>query len=510
MVSELLRNELIELREYQINIANTAIKGNTLVILPTGTGKTIIAIIVASNRLMKFPDSRVLILAPTRPLVLQHANTFRKLFKIDKSRIVDITGKISKEDRKFLYKYAKIIVATPQTIQNDLEQGILTLNDFSLVVFDEAHRCVKEYSYTYIAKKYLEQSKYPLILALTASPGSEKERIEEIKNHLKIEYIEIRSEYDRDIKPYIKKIEKIFVEVELPKEIKRAIEEIEKVRRDLIKDLINLGILNTTEISKKEMIKIYEEFVAKSEMLNKKVFSNILFKLLQLIKVEYLLELLETQSSTYFLDYLEKLKNSKKIYEKMLVSDLRIKIAESIVKEFIEKTQAHPKLEKLEEIISFLIQKNPNVKIIVFANYRATVEFIYKELKDKGIKITKLVGQAKRDKYDGMSQKEQAEVIKDFANGIYNVLVCSSVGEEGLDIPKTDYAIFYEPVPSEIRAIQRRGRVGRQEHGKVIILITKNTRDEAYYWAAFHKEKRMRKIIYDIKKELANEAENFN
>lgn len=502
MVSELLRTELIEIREYQINIANTALKGNTLVILPTGTGKTIIAIIVAANRLLKYPESKVLMLAPTRPLVIQHTNTFRKLMKVDSNRIVDITGKIPKEDRKFLYKFAKVMIATPQTIQNDLEDNTLNLSDFSLVVFDEAHRCVKEYAYTYIAKKYLEQSKYPLILALTASPGSERERIEEIKNHLNIQYIEIRSEYDPDIRPYIKKVDKIFVSVELPEEIKKARDEIEKVRNELIKDLINLGILPNENIKKKELLKIYENFLEKSDILNKNVFKNILFKLLQLIKVEYLLELLETQSSTYFLDYLEKLKTSNKYYERALANDLRIKIAESIVKNFIEKKLPHPKMEKLEEILKLLISSNPNVKIIVFANYRATIEFIYNELKSKGFKVAKLVGQASKDKYEGMSQKEQEAVIRNFANGVYNILICSSVGEEGLDIPKTDYAIFYEPVPSEIRAIQRRGRVGRQEHGKVIFLITKDTRDEAYYWSAFHKERRMRKIISEIRKEL--------
>jgi len=339
-------------------------------------------------------------------------------------------------------------------------------------------------------------------LALTASPGSERERIEEIKNHLNIEYIEIRSEFDRDIRPYIKKIDKIFVTVELPNEIKRAREEIEKIRNDLIRDLKILGIISNENIKKKELIKIYENFLEKSEILNKNVFKNILFKLLQLIKVEYLLELLETQSSSYFLEYLEKMKNSKKLYDKILVNDIRMKIAESIVRDFINKKLPHPKIEKLEEILNLLISSNPKVKIIVFANYRATIEFIYEELKSKGFKVAKLVGQASRGKYEGMSQKEQENVIKGFASGIYNILICSSVGEEGLDIPKTDYAIFYEPVPSEIRSIQRRGRVGRQEHGKVIFLITKNTRDEAYYWAAFHKERKMRKIISEIRKEL--------
>jgi ERCC4-related helicase len=155
----------------------------------------------------------------------------------------------------------------------------------------------------------------------------------------------------------------------------------------------------------------------------------------------------------------------------------------------------------LEEILEYLINKNPNIKIIVFANYRSTIEFLYNKLKQK-FRVAKLVGQATKENSAGMSQKEQERVIKAFSAGIYNVLICSSVGEEGLDIPKTDYAIFYEPVPSEIRAIQRRGRVGRQTTGKVVILITKDTRDEAYYWAAFHKERKMRRIISDLKKEI--------
>ncbi|MEM0480864.1 MAG: DEAD/DEAH box helicase [Candidatus Aenigmatarchaeota archaeon] len=499
---ELLRKELIEPREYQINIANTAIKGNTLVILPTGTGKTIIAIIVAANRLNKYPESKVMMLAPTRPLVLQHEKTFKKLLKIDSNRIVAITGKIPKEERKFLYKFAKIIIATPQTIQNDLESNILNLQDFSLIVFDEAHRCVKEYAYTYVAKKYLEQSKYPLILALTASPGSEEERIEEIKNNLNIQFIEIRTEKDEDIRKYIKKIEYLYVYVDLPEEIKSAKENIEKIRNEIIDWLIKNGILSSKEIKKKEIIKLYQNLLeSEDKFLNKQFFSSIIFKVLQLIKIEYLLELLETQSLLAFLEYLNKLKQSKKVYERNLVNDLRIRIAESIVKNFLEKEFIHPKLQKLEEILNYLIQQNPQVKIIIFANYRSTIEYIYKKLKDK-FKIAKLVGQATKEGSEGMSQKEQEKVIRDFASGIYNVLICSSVGEEGLDIPKTDYAIFYEPVPSEIRTIQRRGRVGRQTSGKVIILITKGTRDEAYYWAAFHKERRMRRIIYDIKKEL--------
>jgi Fanconi anemia group M protein len=90
-------------------------------------------------------------------------------------------------------------------------------------------------------------------------------------------------------------------------------------------------------------------------------------------------------------------------------------------------------------------------------------------------------------------------MLERFKNNEFNVLVMSSVGEEGLDIPAVDKVIFYEPVPSAIRTIQRRGRTGRQSKGEVIVLVTKGTRDEGYRWSAFHKENRMQKIMNDLK-----------
>lgn len=171
-----------------------------------------------------------------------------------------------------------------------------------------------------------------------------------------------------------------------------------------------------------------------------------------------------------------------------------LKLVENIKKSEVE----HPKLTKLKFLIKDLLKEDPKVKIIVFANYRATVEKINEVLKKEGIKSEILIGQATKEG-KGMSQQEQIEVLKRFRDGEFNVLITTSIGEEGLDIIATDYAIFYESVPSEIRSIQRRGRVGRQTAGKVIFLLTKDTRDESYYWAAFQKEKKMKGILYDMR-----------
>ena len=105
-----------------------------------------------------------------------------------------------------------------------------------------------------------------------------------------------------------------------------------------------------------------------------------------------------------------------------------------------------------------------------------------------------------------MTQKEQIAILQEFREGKFNVLVSSSVGEEGLDIPQVDLVIFYEPIPSAIRHIQRRGRTGRLEKGEVVILVTKNTRDEGYRWSAHHKEKRMYRNLLQLKNNLKLES----
>jgi Fanconi anemia group M protein len=105
------------------------------------------------------------------------------------------------------------------------------------------------------------------------------------------------------------------------------------------------------------------------------------------------------------------------------------------------------------------------------------------------------VGQSSKGEDEGINQKKQEGIIRGFREGEFNVLVATSVAEEGLDIPSTDLVIFYEPVPSEIRTIQRRGRTGRHHAGKVIILIYKDSRDSAYYYSSIRKEAAMRKNI---------------
>ena len=210
--------EAIEARKYQMSILETALKANTLCVLPTGMGKTPLAIMLAAERL-EIKDSKILIVAPTRPLCAQHEKSFREKLDIPKKQVALLTGQIPSQNRYWYYKNLRVISATPQTIQNDLRSGELNLKYFSLLIVDEVHRAVRGYAYPYVAKKYMEQARDPRVLGLTASPGGSQERIEEICNNLFVDKVEIRTEGDKDIKEYVKETNVEVVKVSLSKNI---------------------------------------------------------------------------------------------------------------------------------------------------------------------------------------------------------------------------------------------------------------------------------------------------
>jgi len=494
----ILKKDSFETRAYQTEIAKTAANDNTLVVLPTGMGKTLIAVIVGAERLDKY-GGKIMITAPTRPLNAQHTKSFEKFTNIPTEDIALITGRYDPEKRKEIYKKATIIAATPQCVQNDLENGRLDLSDFTFVVFDEAHRAVKNYAYPYIAKKYMLQAKHPLILGLTASPGSSREKIDEITQNLFIKAVEIRSETDGDVQPYVQETQREWVYVDFPEQYKKIKTLLEEVLKDDIKWLYEKHYIPIPRPSKK-MLLAAQQRVGASYGRSRKNFGALwaMIRSAEAIKIEHAVELLETQGVNFLYEYFQKITSSKKRTDMRLVKNKYISEALQLVEELHKTGEEHPKMIELKKLVKKLVGEKPDAKIIIFANYRATVENIKNMIENEGIKAMILIGQAIKEG-GGLTQEQQIETIKKFACGDFNVLVGTSVSEEGLDIPAVDYAIFYEPVPSEIRSIQRRGRVGRQTAGKVIFLITKDTRDEAYYWAALRKEKRMKGVLYDLR-----------
>jgi ERCC4-type nuclease len=172
-----------------------------------------------------------------------------------------------------------------------------------------------------------------------------------------------------------------------------------------------------------------------------------------------------------------------------LVADDHVKAAMTLSNRLDEM---HPKLGALKDVVAQQLARKPDSRIIVFTNYRDTAEVVKNTLNTmQDIRAEKFVGQAKRDGQKGLSQREQVQLVTDFVSGTYNVIVATSVAEEGLDIPATDMVVFYEPIPSAIRSIQREGRTGRRRAGRVVVLVTKGTRDETYSFSSTRKKRVM-------------------
>jgi len=295
-----------------------------------------------------------------------------------------------------------------------------------------------------------------------------------------------------------------------------------------IKFLIKFHHLHYLRVSKKQLLELQHVLRKKAIAEQDGMLFQAMSVAIQCIKINHALELIQSQGLVPLRSYLEKIvKGGKKTKAgRSILEDEDIQQAVAITESLYERGIDHPKFETLQQILKE--NMTPEKKAIVFTQYVDTVNEIVKKISALGslsveksasddneksekeknvaektqttklpkIRAVKFIGQRK-----GLTQKRQISILRDFRDGLYNVLVATSIGEEGLDLPSVDLVIFFEPVPSEIRSIQRRGRTGRFAPGEIFILMAKDTIDEAYYWSAYHKEKRMKAILYDMQDE---------
>jgi len=381
------------------------------------------------------------------------------------------------------------------TVRNDIKSDIIDLSDFSLVIFDEAHRCIGQYSYVYIAKVYMNRSKDPLILALTASPGGQRYKINEVRDRLFINNVEIKTREDEDVKPYVQAVKNEWITVEMPIPFRSIHAYLSSIKNARIKKLMGWHVINSIHINKTQLLRLQEQLAKKKTGYAYGAMSLIA----EIIKVDHAMLLLETQCLHALQSYFKKLSVETTKATTRLLNEENFKNAMRLTEELIDEGEEHPKLEKLKTIIEEEM-KNKDARIIVFAQFRDTISKIHEVLGEiKGAAPIEFIGQAKK-KGKGLSQKEQIQILNEFKMGFYNILCASQVAEEGLDVVETNVVIFYEPTPSAVRKIQRSGRTARTKEGKVIVLMTKGTRDEAYHWSAHNKEKQMKNTLYQMQR----------
>lgn len=481
-----VQNNAIEHREYQVNLANQAINENCLVVLPTGLGKTAVALQVIAEFLSRGTGG-VLFLAPTRVLVNQHYEFLKKNLTLDDIGL--ITGEDQITKRKKLWMNS-VICATPEITKNDLDRQIVDPSQFTLVIFDEAHRTIGDYAYAGIAERFTNLD--VRILGMTATLPSEKEKATEILHTLKIKSVAQRTEDSPDVKPYIQQTNTEWIKVELPPEMKVIQTLLKQALDERYQTLRRNGINLTDQKSLSALLRIRQFVLTRNKRSAKPLFTA--------IRIHYALNILEAHGITSFLRFCDRTSKKKGAGIKELFEvDPNFTRAIQLAKSAQQKGIEHSKLLKLKEIL-----QSAGGKVLVFTSYRDSVEIIHQKLTEMGIDSGVLIGKAGEN---GLKQKKQVETVQKFRDGEYKILIATRVGEEGLDISEVNLVVFYDNVPSSIRYIQRRGRTGRKDIGKLVVLIATNTIDETYYWIGKRKINAAKTMGEKMTKVLQNKVE---
>lgn len=444
-----------------MNLAKQASEENCIVVLPTGLGKTTVALHVISEFLSR-GEGGILFLAPTRVLVNQHYDFLKSSLTLEDISLVTGEDAIQKRTRSW---NNSVVCATPEITKNDMDRQIVSPSQFRLVIFDEVHRSVGDYAYSGIAERVGLANTH--ILGMTATLPSEKTKATEILTKLKIASVAQRTEDSPDVRPYIQDTKTEWIHVNLPLEMK-AIQRLVKLALNeryeiLKKNGVNLG----GNQSLSALLKVRQFVLNQDRRSAKPLFTA--------IRIHYALNILEAHGITSFLKFCDRTKAKKGAGIKDLFeTDPNFTRAVRLANEAKLKGIEHSKIPKLKSLI-----KSVPGKILVFSSYRDSVDVICNSLTEMGIRAEILIGKAGPT---GLKQKKQIETVQKFRDGEIRVLVATRVGEEGLDISEVNHVIFYDNVPSSIRYIQRRGRTGRKDEGKLIVLIAKDTIDETYYW----------------------------
>jgi Fanconi anemia group M protein len=501
----MLADSSVEARTYQTKIAENCIETDSLVVLPTGTGKTAVSLLISAERLRRDSSGISLMLAPTKPLVEQHAQMYRDLFDIPDSEVCVFTGEIKPEKRSDVWG-KQIVVATPQVIENDILANRIDISDVTHLTFDECHKATGNYPYTFIAKKY-SNCEHSLITGLSASPGESQEEILNVCNNINVNNVEVMTENDDELSPYVYDISVEPKFIEIDDTIIEARDKLQTVFKNRLKWLKSNEYSDTASktTSRRKLQGIRSNIQDAMDKDDSDAYQAMSYWA-ECMKLSTAIEYLETQGVDAFLQYIERLKEEKdknRAQERLTNNDKVIR-ASKLLKQY---DGTYEKLEQLKvEIVESVGIDGESV--LVFTESRDTVEHIVQYLSND-FEVNRLVGQQDSGSTEGMTQQEQQNTIEQFRNEKFDVLVSTAVGEEGIDIPSVGLVVFYEPTSKGIRYVQRMGRTGRIQSGRVSILIAKNTRDVGYYYSSKNAIENMSDNITQLK-QIKNLEQKIN
>lgn len=493
VIHEFLR-EGVEARAYQLRSLQRALSFSTLMVMPTGFGKTAVQWMTMAEFLRR--DARkIVLIAPTTGLVDQQVRMARERLRLDVELIVAYTGETPPQKRRELWEEARVVMATPQVIRNDAMNGVLDLAEVDLLILDEAHHATGNHAYAQVGTLYQRSHPNGRVLAATASPGSNARTVSEVQRNLNVNNLDLSKRGEALMQPYDVDMEIHLHRLNLPEALTALLEPLKTHFDAEVAHLQRLGFLapkqhiGTRDIEKAQLS-------ASRAIQQRDVRGyDAARRVADLRRIHILTNLLQTQGTSVakaFLDRAEEEGRTGRKTNRMLALPVihALRIALNDVDEL------HPKQGIVARLVQEEIAAKPGGKILIFTEFRDSVQQLVALLKPiKGVRPDEFIGQSSRGSQKGMTQKEQLTQLQRFRSGEINVLVATSVGEEGLDVPSADLVVLYEPVPSAVRAIQRRGRTARQRAGSVHMLVTNDTRDAYVQRASEQQEANMHTLL---------------
>jgi ERCC4-related helicase len=413
-------------RQYQYDIIQQALCQNSLIALPTGLGKTFIAAVIMYNYYRWFPSGRIIFMAPTRPLVTQQLEATLKNVEIDARQTVEMTGGQSPTQREQLWRDQRVFFLTPQVLQNDLTSGICDARQLVLLVFDEAHRALGNHAYCDVVRLLTEMtdSWRVRILALTATPASNVETVQQIIDNLLLSKIIIRSDESPDVKPYVhgKTIETVVVPESADINFIRTQFESHIVKPYLDK-LVHLGVFNIADPAKLgsfQLLSARDSF-RKTKVSSKSVLGAVEGLFAILISLYHSYDLLILHGITAFKTHLMRLPEST-MHQTRLRHELDANpFFVQLLAHIESKMQlpffvSHPKIDIVEhKLLQHFTDATGPTRAIVFSQYRESVYEIVSKLNRHAptLKVMAFVGQSgSNGERQQITQRQQIDVSR--------------------------------------------------------------------------------------------------
>ncbi|HMB26110.1 MAG TPA: helicase-related protein [Patescibacteria group bacterium] len=542
---ELLNEKELEYREYQIKDAEFAARSglqgrNSGLIYPTGAGKTPTAIMAASAFLSK---GRVFFLTPTNPLCQQILKSCRQMYKLPEEKINLLVGGVPMKKRAELWQNSQVIVATPQTVVSELKKGRIDLSETVLAIFDEMHMAGKDYDYVQIAE-YCQKADVR-VLGLTAS-GGDLGKIMTLRENLNLDFWIYRSLHDVRRFTFPKKEKPLILGY--PEEHQKAMISLRKTIIYFHNGLAGCGIIQPIVIQSKEDYERRIDFLRITELnelkealwswveeqkgldRNKQVrwydyvmFYSAYYKLMHLLNLfvtegyesaycylvkdiwkkafwpidESKLNLPQTPEFLRLLS-LKRKKNKKLTVNaqkaaKQIWNNMNFQKFRRALDDLVRQGIDHPKISKFLEVVTRYVNDGEN--LLIFSNFKDSLEVLAKKLSKAGIDCQIVAGKAH------VSDTRRQEIIQQFKQGRFPVLLATTVIEAGIHLPKIDVVVNYSMPLTGIAMIQRRGRAGRANIGLIYYLIMDDSNDTSLYFAGRANIKNMHRQMTNISKQ---------